>query len=135
MRHSKVVNCHFCLISTEKSLISYHLSKMSNKGISEIPLYDPNLPKMDCSLFEVTTVMKKMILTFGSKFCCTTSFTAHVKKVSISAVSINALQLYLAFSFDCIILRIGLNVLPKYYQKSLIRPIFNNMRGSRIWRS
>ena len=32
---------------------------MSNKGISEIPLYDPNLPKMDCSLFEVTTVMKK----------------------------------------------------------------------------
>ena len=29
---------------------------MANKGICEIPLFDPILPKMDCRLFGVTTV-------------------------------------------------------------------------------
>ena len=29
---------------------------MANKGISEIPLFDPIFQKMDCPLFGVTTV-------------------------------------------------------------------------------
>ena len=32
---------------------------MTNKGIREIPLLDPILPKMDCPLFGVTTVVVK----------------------------------------------------------------------------
>ena len=48
---------------------------MSNKGISEIPLYDPNLPKMDCSLFEVTTVMKKDLI--GMNQVLTQFFVGH----------------------------------------------------------
>ena len=31
---------------------------MTNKGIREIPLFDPIFPKMDCPLFGVTTVYK-----------------------------------------------------------------------------
>ena len=31
---------------------------MTNKGICEIPLFDPILPKMDCPLFGVTTVIE-----------------------------------------------------------------------------
>ena len=31
---------------------------MTNKGIREIPLFDPIFPKMDCPLFGVTTVFK-----------------------------------------------------------------------------
>ena len=31
---------------------------MTNKGIREIPLFDPILPKMDCPLFGVTTVFE-----------------------------------------------------------------------------
>ena len=34
---------------------------MTNKGISEIPLFDPVLLKMDCPLFGVTTVIEKII--------------------------------------------------------------------------
>ena len=30
---------------------------MTNKGIPEIPLFDPILPKMDCPLFGVTAVL------------------------------------------------------------------------------
>ena len=51
------VNYHFCLILTSKSLITYHLWKTTNKGISEISLFDPILLKMDCPLFGVTTVL------------------------------------------------------------------------------
>ena len=32
---------------------------MTNKGISEIPLFDPIFLKMDCPLFGVTTVVQK----------------------------------------------------------------------------
>ena len=41
-----------------KSLISYmyHSWKVTNKWISEIPLFDPILPEMDYPLFGVTTV-------------------------------------------------------------------------------
>ena len=31
-------------------------------GISEIPLFDPILLKMDCHLFEVTTVLENFVL-------------------------------------------------------------------------
>ena len=31
---------------------------MTNKGISEIPLFDPILSEMDCPLFGVTTVFE-----------------------------------------------------------------------------
>ena len=40
---------------------------MTNKGIREIPLFDPILPKIDCPLFGVTTVMKKNDFDFRFK--------------------------------------------------------------------
>ena len=33
---------------------------MTNKGVSEVPLFDPLLPKMNCPLFGVTTVIRKV---------------------------------------------------------------------------
>ena len=45
----------FILFRPESPLFDTILRKMTNKGISEI---DPNLPKMDCSLFGVSTVHK-----------------------------------------------------------------------------
>ena len=35
---------------------------MTNKVISEIPLFDPILPKMDCPLFGVTTVFISFLI-------------------------------------------------------------------------
>ena len=35
---------------------------MTNKGITGIPLFEPILPKMDCPLFGVTTVVVKVAL-------------------------------------------------------------------------
>ena len=41
------------------SLIWPKVQKMANKGISEIPLFDPIFQKMDCPLFGVTTVFQE----------------------------------------------------------------------------
>ena len=34
---------------------------MANKGISEVPLFDPTFQKMDCPLFGVTTVSENTV--------------------------------------------------------------------------
>ena len=41
---------------------------MTNKGIPEISLFDPILLKMDCHLFEVTTVLENFVLHEKQKF-------------------------------------------------------------------
>ena len=55
---------------------------MTNKGIAEIPLFDPILPKMSCPLFGVTTVDIVITVVHGLKLIveqCTSSKTGTFK--------------------------------------------------------